>query len=261
MNDILKIHTLGTCSGTQPIPCFHHTSLAFETEKGVYFFDAGECGGYTAHINGVDLLKTKAVFISHPHMDHVGGLGNLLWYIRKVNIKNKVLTDKDNIDIYTPCIDTVNGFMTVLKNTEGNFKIDYTYTSHEYSEGLIYDNGDIKVWAIHTNHIPPENNKYISYGFKVEYKNKIIVFSGDMRLEDIDNLLEESTDVFLVETGHHQIEDICSKIKTDNKIVKKLIFVHHGGYIMKDIENARLRAKKAFGKNAIISTDGKTYEV
>lgn len=256
----MKLHTLGTSAGTQPYDGFHHTSLCIETEKAVYFLDAGECCGYTAHLSGINLQKTRAIFITHPHMDHVGGLGNLLWYIRKVGlVGEKTLTKKDNIDIFTPCRETVDGFLTVLKHTEGNFSTDYTHTVHEYRGGEIFDNGDIRVTAVPTHHMPKEHGKAMSYAFRIECEGKTLVFSGDMRLDDIKKILPDECDVFMVETGHHQIEDICQKIKKYEKNVKELFFVHHGGYIMRNPQDAEERAKAAFGENAVITRDGQTY--
>lgn len=258
----MKLYTLGTCAGTQPYAGSHHVSTALETEKGVYFFDAGECCGYTAHLCGIDLLKTKAVFLTHPHMDHVGGLGNLLWYVRKVsNLRKQGLEDADNIDLFTPCRESVDGFMTVLKNTEGDFKCSYTHTVHKYTEGVIFDNGDIRVTAVHTNHLPQKDGEFQSFSFKVECEGKVIVFSGDMRIEDIDNILPASCDVFLTETGHHQIEDIKTHIDEYGKEIKKVLFTHNGGYIIKDYAAAEERVNAAFPGRAVICRDGDSFEL
>lgn len=185
----MQIHTLGTAAGTMPHPGFHHASVAVETDAGLWFFDAGECCAYTAHLAGVDLLKTKAIFLSHPHMDHVGGLGDLLWYIRKANLRLRVLTKEDALDIYTPCRETVDGFFTVLSHTEGAFRTEYRHAVHTFDAGIIYDRFGLRVQAIPTHHMIPVNGRDQSFGFRISDGRKSIVYSGDMNLEDVPALL------------------------------------------------------------------------
>ena len=257
----MLIHTLGTAAGTLPHPGFHHASIAVETEAGLWFFDAGECCAYTAYLAGIDLLKTKAVFLSHPHMDHVGGLGDLLWYIRKSNLSRGILTQADTMDLFTPCRETVDGFLTVLSHTEGGFRTDYRHAVHIFDAGNLYDKFGLRVQAIPTRHMPPENGRAQSFGFRVTDGEKSIVYSGDMRLEDVPALLSRDCDAFLVETGHHQIEDVCRAVAETGKTVGTLCFVHHGAYIQLDPESAQKRANAAFGGRVVIAKDGASFEV
>ena len=69
----MEIFVLGSCSGTEPQAGRHHTSWVLRYRNELYWFDAGENCSYTAHLAGLDLLTSRAVFISHPHIDHIGG--------------------------------------------------------------------------------------------------------------------------------------------------------------------------------------------
>ena len=73
----MKIYYLGTCSGTEPMKGTHQTSFVIEIDGALYWFDAGEGCAHTAvTVAGLDITKTEALFISHPHIDHTGGSGD-----------------------------------------------------------------------------------------------------------------------------------------------------------------------------------------
>ena len=89
-----KLTILGSCSGTEPIPNRHHTSITLEHAGKLYWFEAGENCSYSAHLLGIDLATTEAIFISHTHMDHLGGLPNLLWTMRKLSLRSEQSLNK-----------------------------------------------------------------------------------------------------------------------------------------------------------------------
>lgn len=111
-----RLHFLGTCSGTEPMPERKHTAFAIETGDRLYWFDAGEGCSYTAHLKGLDLLSVCKVVISHTHMDHMGGLANLFWNIRKLTtVGEKRQTLFENIELYIPNLVPWEGVRMCLK--------------------------------------------------------------------------------------------------------------------------------------------------
>ena len=250
---------LGTCAGTEPMPDRKHTSFAIEYNGKVYWFDAGAGCSYTAHLLGIDLLSVRAIFISHTHMDHVGGLANLLWDIRKLNGREKDparrISDR-RIDLFIPDLQVWQGVRQLLHGTEGQFAIDFDLAATDYADGAIFGDGDFQVRALHNRHlgVPATGEAWKSYSFGIEIAGKRIVFSGDIKdVAELEPLLQDC-DLLLVETGHHKVEDLCTYAR--EQPVKRLGFLHHGRAILADPAGQERKARHIFGDDVFLAADG-----
>ena len=255
----MQLTFLGTCAGTEPIRGRKHTSFVIEHAGKVYWFDAGAGCSYTAHLLGIDLLAVRAIFISHTHMDHIGGLANLLWDIRKIDGLEKDSARRmsgKRVDIFIPDLRVWQGMRQVLEGTEGNFSIDFDLAATDYDDGPVFGAEDFRVRALHNLHLgePPPGEPWRSYSFRIEATGKQVVFSGDIKnVSELEPLLDDC-DLLLVETGHHKVEDIC--VYAREKSVKRLGFLHHGRAILADPEGEARKAREIFGKEVFFAADG-----
>ena len=254
-----RIVILGTCSGTEPMPGMLHTSFVLETDAGCYFFDAGESCGRTAHLMGIDLLKLRAVFVSHPHIDHVGGLANLLFCVWKLRIVLDRRPVFGGFPVYIPDLAVWNGALTV-SGTTGRGYDDYSVQGLLPREGVVYSDESITVTAVGNHHMPPSAEGLPqSYSYIVEVDGKRIVFSGDLGgISDLEPLLQQETDCLLMETGHHKVADVLAYV--GSKPVKKLVFTHHGREIINHREEARKKIADS-GLCAFIASDGDVLDL
>lgn len=231
---MVKIHFLGTCSGTEPMPGMHHCSLVLEADGVLYWFDAGENCAHTAYTSGLDIMKTEALFVSHPHIDHIGGLANLFSCMNKLNRRYGYRLAKDNtLEVYFPVPEVLAAIKTVaVGDVRGRMR--FQLNEHPLHDGVIFEDSRLRVTALHNRHLKESGEEgWHSYSFGLEVLGRRIVFSGDVASpNELDPLIGDGVDVLIMETGHHKVIDVCRYASAHG--VKHLRFHHHGREILED---------------------------
>lgn len=228
-----KIHFLGTCSGTEPMPDTHHTSLIIESGDCYYWFDAGENCVHRAFTSGLDIMKARALFISHCHIDHIGGMANLFSCFNKMIWRYKRSLKKDNrLELYIPDDRILPAVKTIIGGGANGCTVHFGLAEHSVSDGEIYRDENVRVSALHNRHLGEDGTSgWHSYSYLIESDGKRIVYSGDVKApEELDDLTENGCDALIMETGHHSVEAVC--LYAERIKCKSLFFTHHGREIL-----------------------------
>lgn len=258
----MKLTFLGSCSGTEPMPDRFHTAYTIEHNNSIYWFDAGEGCSYRAHLMGIDILTIQALFISHCHLDHVGGLVNLLGTIRKLEGR---LEDPSRsiagrkIPVRIPTMRVWQGALDVLQGPSDELALPFIPQAQTYTDGLIFDDSHLRVTALHNKHLgePEPGKPWQSFSFAIETANKKIVSSGDIKhVSEALPLIGQGCDLFMMETGHHQVDEVCTYLMENDVPFGQLVFFHHGRAILADPEAECKKAQAIVGDRVRIADDG-----
>lgn len=256
----MKLHFFGTVSGLWQLPDRTHQSMAFEVNGALYVFDAGACCSRTIQLMRLDLLRIKKVVISHCHMDHIGGLGNLFWDIRKQRGWLKRPSRFGEVELYIPEMKTWEGWLTILGQTEQHFE-GMNVLANQVVDGVLFEDENMKVTAYHNKHMEPVGDMWKSFSYLIEAERKRIVYTGDIasysELDRIDGI--EGCDALIAETGHHDYMDVCDYAQ--EKKIKNLFYTHIGRSIMVDPERAIANVRHHYDGHAIICEDASTVEL
>jgi ribonuclease Z len=272
----LSILLLGTGN---PRPNPNHAGAATAVLAGNKWFlvDAGR--GATMRIASTDLKyeNMRGVFITHLHSDHTAGLPDVFITSWQFGRKTRPLP------LYGPdgtkqLADAMLQFFAydihirrdlVERHPAAGARID----THIVKEGVIYDDGDVRVTAFKEEHPPVEP----AYGYRFDSGAQSVVISGDTRPNA--NLIRfaKRADILVIESylpgffervdtpevakkldAYHTRADQAGQIAASAG-VKTLVFTHlmPPGSDAAFAENAR----KTFRGKIIVGSDLKTIKI
>ncbi|MEH6403185.1 MAG: MBL fold metallo-hydrolase [Sneathiella sp.] len=178
-----EVITLGV--GTPP-PFMHRFGPATLVIAGDQYllFDAGR--GVTQRLwqNKIPLGRIDSLFLTHLHSDHVVGIPDLLltgW------LKSPFGGRRENMVVRGPKgTEDMMKYMVMafaadidIRVRDQNFtKTGVTPDAKNITPGPVYNKGGVTVTAIEVNHgaaIKP------AYGYKIDYKGRSVVISGDTK--------------------------------------------------------------------------------
>lgn len=249
----MKIITIGTGAGN-PTKTRNCAMNVLSTANGEYIIDAGISVNVSLVRNDLDINNVRAVFISHMHEDHFGGLTSFLKDRMRDSLRKspnwKIIPDVWFSD--ADAIEAYNKLMAVQyrgRNTDMvNFRV--------IKEGLFFDDGYLKVSAVPTRHIPWQDGYLPTFALIFEAEGKKLVYTGDLAADCSDFPVEaaKDADLCISELTHF---DYIKEVKYFQQIKpKKLIFTH----VAESLAKKLTEFQKLVDYSAAVANDGDEFE-
>ncbi len=262
----VKVHILGSGCGGIPQPGRNTTALVVEAAGGLFMFDAGENVARTALQMGLDLSCVKALFVSHPHIDHVAGLPQMLdllarkagtpsVFIPEPRFWRHLLGLMRHID--DRCLDE-KGSLVFADGQPASVELLH--------DGFVFDDGAVTVEARHNFHLgmepSPEDGRFHSYSFRLHAEGKTVVFSGDVKSHlDMGDWLEQPMDLLIMDSSHQAPAATCAALRQAKAPVAQILFCHLGPSFAECDSEARCRTDEAWGHPVLVSEDAMSYDL
>ena len=219
--DSIKVTLLGT--GTPQLnPRRMSYSTLIEAGDEVLLFDAGRAAMLQAKKSGTNLKKLNKLFLTHLHSDHVVGIPDV-WLTGFLAPSFRATP----MNVWGPKgVDNLTAGLRQAYDVDVNLRIaqyggkraagmDFkTTTVHD---GYTYESNGVRVTAFEVQHTGPDT----SYGYKIEYKGRSVVLSGDTIYNE--NVVKHATGVNLLV---HQVGYAPKEAVEKNKVVARIISLH-----------------------------------
>lgn len=253
----MKLTLLGTGHGI-PSADRRCSSAMLEVNDTIYIIDAGTSVFRELLKRDKDIQQVKAVFTTHSHGDHTGGLFEMVSLVDcfyktfyKDAFMDLYLTDERMIKLVEDYIQITALKAPDLSRTRMNI----------VKEGLVYRDENISVTYIPNKHLLRQTCEYPSYSILIEAEGKKILFSGDLsgniKYDDFPKVaLEETIDVMFLEMAHFGYEHVEPYLKSCK--VKQLWMNHI--YPLEKIETVREKSSE-YSYPIYIAEDGDEIEL
>ena len=213
----MRITILGSSHGdATPTRC--NSAILVQFAVGDYLVDAGEPVCATLIRRGYDFGRLRAVFVTHMHGDHAGGLPVLLKHFLKYR------RPEWRCQIWLPeaaAIPALRAWMAAIHLPEPDGVLEFRVVE----PGRTYADDAMQLAAIPTAHI--RGGSVPTYGYLLEAAGRRILFTGDLAGDFHDfPVVAEPVDLCLCEATHADISLILAALA--GAPLRRLVLTHVG---------------------------------
>ena len=258
----MRVIFFGTAAGFPTEKRPNTTSVGVWRGEALYLLDAG--GGVAGQFAGLRVAPEalRAIFISHTHVDHIGGLALLMQWLQLRKRKGRLVV----------CLpqEGIKGFQDLL---------NMCYLAPEWlgfelelmavEEGAGYEEEGVVVEAIPTRHLEGfverlremgERRSGECFSYAVEAEGKRILFSSDLaHAGEVPERLR-GVDLAIVELAHFTPEELGEAVS--GLPLPRLVVTHIADALEAEEETIPERVRGAgYSGEVIVAQDGLELEV
>ena len=214
-----KVTLLGTGSPQLSATRFGPSTLV-EAGDQKLLFDAGRAAPIRLHQVKVALAKINALFMTHYHSDHTSGIPDL-WLTGWLSGRPSAFHVIGPPGIKVLMFHLEQAYALDIKIRLEDEKLSpvgvATAVEEFDNDGIVFENGGVRVFAFEVDHgevIKP------AVGYRVEYKDRSVVISGDTRFNQ--NVIKYGTGADVL------IHEVCAaRPELLTNALAKRIMAHH----------------------------------
>lgn len=240
-SSVHTLHFLG-CGDAFSNGARGNTCLLVRGELSTFLIDCGATALYSLRQHQVDPRTIDAIYLSHLHGDHFGGIPALLLEAKFQTLRRRPLT------IVGPpgVAERVRELQEVLYPGMSSLPLEFELRFLEYEPGVGLRIGDVTV----TPHRVVHSQNLDAFGLRFDLAGRVLAFSGDTEWTDSLPVVARSADLFVCECysfdepipGHLNYRTLCehrAELECD-----RLVLTHLGDTMLANL--GRVREEIAF---------------
>ena len=222
--DGMRVILLGTGVGPPVNLVQYGASTLIEAGGTRLLFDCGRGATIRLTEAGIPLPSVRRLFLTHLHSDHVVQIPDLLlagWVVapgRKTPLH--VSGPRGTVEMMAALEKAFAFDIHVRRDLDEKFAVDgITVRSQDISPGVVFDDGGLSVTAFLVDHEPVEP----AFGYRIDYRGRSVVLSGDTRVSD--NLIRAASgaDVLI----HEAVDPVAMRAAARDAALTESIIAHH----------------------------------